>query len=439
MAVRGQLNGSHRNRAIEVTETRTLFHAAAVVDAAGVRAAPGAILMEGSTVIAAGKPEEIGTPANTAIRKSSGVLIPALVNAHAHLDLTSLGLQPYQGDFVQWIGMIIKQRAAVTEQGIADSVRKGVEMSRRGGTALIGDIAGNSSPIPLQVQREAGLPGVSYFEVFGLTERQDAAIVRMQSVVDNTKAMERGVALGLSPHAPYTCGPRVYASAAKSGLPVCTHLAESPEELDFAASGAGPFGEFLRKLGIWSDAHTPLGSHPIEAVTNAVDNLSMLAAHLNYVSDHHLALLVERNVDVVYCPRASSYFRHTNHRYRDMLDAGVNVALGTDSILCLDTADRISVLDEMRLLAERDGTPAETLLRMTTVNGARALGFDDALFTFAPGASAGVLELEVGEASSTDALALLRAAIAKPQAPRWAHGPVGADVFVSAWRGPQRS
>ena len=102
-------------------------------------------------------------------------------------------------------------------------------------------------------------------------------------------------------------------------------------------------------------------------------------------------VLAETGTSVAYCPRSSHYFRNHEsfgpHRYRDMLAAGINVCLGTDSIVNLppDESDRLSTLDETRFLCRRDGTDPLTLLRMATVNGARALDLDPDLFIFRSG------------------------------------------------------
>jgi cytosine/adenosine deaminase-related metal-dependent hydrolase len=451
-----------------VADRRQLIRAAAVIDADGVSAAPGALLLEGSRVIAAGRPEEVGGVGDAEVVECSGVIIPALVNAHTHLDLTDLGPRPrprtHESSFVDWIRMIRSARKSRTDAEIAGGVRRGVELSRKGGTALVGDIAGSGSVVPTHVLRECELPGLSFLEVFGLGKRQDAAIARMKTAVDNIPAFENGVALGLQPHALYSCGPRVYSAAAALGLPIATHLSETPEEAEFTRSGSGPFRDFLKELDLWDDSIDVSGEHPVDAVLQTVDNLSirrpwaidaqevrptghrpegpvsnsqgLLAIHLNYISDHHLERLAASRVNVVYCPRASAYFGHTGHRYRDMLACGgdINVALGTDSIVCLDTPERLSVLDEMRLLCERDGAPVELLLRMATTAGARALGFDESLFTFSAGTVAGVLALEpVDDAPrNAGATALLASAISHAQAPQWIIGPLPCELFSRA-------
>lgn len=414
-----------------VGERRQLFLADALVDADGVAAAPGALLVQGSRILAAGRPEEIGPAAGAETRRLRGVLIPALVNAHAHLDLTAIGPRPFEGRFTDWIAMIRRERMHVTDADVAAAVRKGVELSRRGGTALIGDIAGNGSSVPIAVQRELGLAGVSFLEVFGMGDRQDAAIERLRGAIAGIPQYACNVRLGIQPHAPYSCGPRVYEAAARIGLPIATHLAETQDEIEFTTTATGPFAAFLRSLGVWNDAIKPAGTHPVDAVLSAVDNLSIVAAHLNYIDDRHLPALAAANVRAVYCPRASAYFGHTGHRYRDMLNAGINVALGTDSIVCLDSPAQLSVLDEMRVLLQRDGTNSRTLLRMATTNGARSLGFEESLCTFAPGASAGVLALALPDSASPaqGAMELLTRAIAHQQSPQWIVGPITGEEF----------
>lgn len=367
-----------------------LIRAAMVIDAASVRASPGVVLIERGRLVAAGSAQSIGSPGVTrVVDLTRSVLIPGLVNAHAHLDLTHVGPVNYGGDFVNWIQHVRAGRAA-DEAGIAAAVRRGVALADAGGTAMIGDIAGVGSLIPAQVLRESGAAGVSFVEVFGIGRSQRAAVERIHCLAAG-HAGGGSVRVGVQPHAPYSCGPDVYRAAAASGLPCATHLAETLDEAMFTRHGRGMFADLLRSIGVWDDSIVPTGLHPVEHVRAALAAARFVAAHVNYIEPRHLPLLAGWGVSVAYCPRASAYFGHpapgnAPHRYRDMLEAGVNVCLGTDSILCLDTPDRISVLDDMRLLFRRDGTDVRTLLRMATINGAAAMGFDPSRVTLSPGA-----------------------------------------------------
>lgn len=388
-----------------------------IVDGDGRRFTPGALLVDNGRVLAAGAPEHIGSCADVCNRNyEKFVLIPALVNAHAHLDLTHIGLQPRDGGFLAWVNMILAGRAT-TDDAIRDSVLRGAELAIAGGTAFIGDIAGIGSTVAVEALRESDLHGVGYVEVFGIGKRQQRASELIMQVAANTATYADGVRLGVQPHAPYSCGLDVYRAAAKTGLPLSTHLAELIEEIEYSTTGSGTMLEFSQRLGVWDESASVSGKHPIDALAEILHETPCVAAHLNYVNDAHIKMLANWPISVAYCPRASAYFGHDGHRYRDMLAAGVNVCLGTDSIVCLDTPNRITVLDEMRFLNQRDAVDSVLLLRMATVNGAKALGVDPALVTFAEGETAGILAIEIDENSAIDPL---QQALTSNAAPIWA-------------------
>lgn len=409
---------------------RRLLVAAAVADAHAVHA-PGALLIDAAgSIEAVGSPQSVGGVADaTRTDHADRVLMPGLVNAHAHLDLTAIGPRPYGGDFVEWIGMIIAERRA-RAGGERAAVLEGARLSRAGGTAFIGDIAGGRGLQALAALREAGLPGVSYVEVLGIGANEAAGEAFVRELPKLVAHDERGVRLGISPHAPCTCGDRVYAAAAASGLPASTHLSESPAELRFVRDATGAFADLLRRVGAWSDDLRGWRCSPVERLAPHLARGRMSMAHGNYLSDHDLATLARTAQEaggaapapgIVYCPRASAYFGHPldgapPHRYRELLAAGVTVGLGTDSLICLDTPDRISTLDEMRLLHRRDGTDARTLLAMATVHGASLLGVDARAVTLAAGARpAGVVGVAIAQGEA-DALA---AALRTNRPPEW--------------------
>jgi cytosine/adenosine deaminase-related metal-dependent hydrolase len=181
----------------------------------------------------------------------------------------------------------------------------------------------------------------------------------------------------------------------------------------------------IRRIGAWDETITGSFRHPVDQVIDATGPRPLLAAHLNYIEDQHIDRLVSNCVSVAYCPRASDYFGHPHeghaeHKYQNMLQAGVNVALGTDSILCLNTAERLSVLDDMRFLYRRDGIDPLTLLQMGTVNGARALGLDSDVVTLKPGRTAGVLGVRFEPSRGVDPL---RAIMMNDEPPHWIAGP----------------
>lgn len=402
--------------------------------------APAVLLLDSSGVVEAiGRPEAIGpTEARDVVRNQHAILLPGFVNAHAHLDLTALGPRPFESGtgFAAWAGMVRRERPA-DPAAVAESVRLGLAASRRGGTAILGDIAGNRGVPAFEAMRDARVRGVSYIEVFGIGTAESAGCGFVESLAHRAQP-SAPTRLGISPHASYSCGDRLYERATSLGLPVATHLSETLEELEFSRTGGGPLADLLRSVGAWTESLDGWSCSPIARLLPTLARSGAAIAHGNYLEDSDLDRIAEASarathpLGLVYCPRASAYFGHPAaghppHRYRELLAREVPVALGTDSIICLDTPDRLSVFDEMRLLRRRDRTDVRLLLAMATVHGAALLGEPRSSVVLAPGARPeGVLAVEVAAAARPpidDAEAWLEAAIESESAPAWVASP----------------
>lgn len=375
-----------------------MYEAGAVCDADRCAARPGSLAVRDRRIVAAGDPAEVrrlaGEP-DDRVELADWLLVPGLVNAHAHLELTDLGPRPYSGDFIEWVGLIMAERP-VDDGARRAAIARGAAESRAAGVVRVGDIAASPEP---QAMRKHDLGGVSFGELFGLGPPFDEPAL---SAIARTPAEPM---LGWQPHAPYSAGPAVYAAAAAADAPRSTHLAETSAELRFVADATGPFRALLERIGKWDDRfaeHYGRGLSPVQWLRPHLEAADWLCAHCNYVDDADIETLAAAGASVAYCPRASEYFGHCGHRYRAMLDAGVNVCLGTDSIVCHGS---MSILDEMRRLHQRDGTDGQTLLAMATVNGAAALGATRRAATFAVGQTPGVVGLRFDPDASEDALA----------------------------------
>ena len=382
---------------------RNLIYSHTIADFRGIIASPGAILLDGHEIIAAGSPQEIGSIPDANIQRIEGLVIPPFANIHTHLDLSGVGIKPPAQSFVTWVEETVTPiRTESSVQEVQTATKLGIDLALAGGTAMVGDIA-STEDVADQVEKSI-LGGVSFVEVFGLGDRQALAIEKI-NVLSNR--------FGISPHAPYSCGLDVYRAAFESGRPVATHLAEMQEELEATKNGSGDLVEFATRLGVRNDTATSWNKHPIDGLMEILGERSMIAVHVNYMEDRHVELLANSQVTVAYCPRASAYFGHTNHRYREMLASGIAVALGTDSLICLDTPDRISLLDELRYLFKEGCTDPSTLLTMATVNGARALGEDTTLLTLEVGRIAGLLAIESASENAFES------AMVSTTPPRW--------------------
>lgn len=444
-----------------------ILTAAAVVDASGVEFAPGALVIQADRsnglwctrgldpttpdcpgtlksddwsnlrVLAMGTPEQVLSRAEfQKLRRldfPNAVLVPGLVNAHTHLDLTHIGPRTIdrKHGFVGFAQVVVPNRKR-DQAGVAGSVREGIEKSIRGGCVAVGDIAGFLPPKPnrwgLEEMRASPLMGVSFLEFFAMAKGQAEALegkfaplLAEAGGASESPGLGARVRAGLSPHAPYSVGGPGYdwamGKAMAMGIPISTHLAESVDERRAVVGGEGPMIEFLRSLNLYDEmAQSWLGHGVRTSVSRLSGQLArryrgLSVVHLNDVREGDLELLKDSGATVIYCPRSSRSFGAEHdfgpHRYREMLAMGIPVALGTDSIINLDrlavgARGRISVVDEMSVLLEKMGSAgpddAVTVLRMGTAFGARALGLDERFFRFIPGGPvAGVVAVEMGE------------------------------------------
>jgi 5-methylthioadenosine/S-adenosylhomocysteine deaminase len=169
----------------------------------------------------------------------------------------------------------------------------------------------------------------------------------------------------------------------------------------------------VEDIGLPEAAVPTLLSHPVQALAHTLHGA--LCVHLNCIEPSHADMLASIDAVACVCPRATVYFGRALPGPVAMLrEAGVRIALGTDAMLCLDTPNRISVLDEMRLLSQCNAAPALELLAMATINGAEALGLDPSLVDLRPGPTAGVIE-----GPSCSASTAMERVLASCSAPTW--------------------
>jgi aminodeoxyfutalosine deaminase len=224
--------------------------------------------------------------------------------------------------------------------------------------------------------------------------------------IDRAHATER-LHIGLSPHSPYTIDLPSFVECLKTAremkLRLATHLAELPYEQEFLTQQSGPLRELYERLGKWEDpVETFNGSSLRFAHAIGLLDYPTLLAHVNYCTDQELDLLARGNASVVYCPRTHRYFGHPPHRFREILQRGINVALGTDS--CASSPD-LNLLDDLRLVHETaPEIPTEKLFELVTVNAARALELEDQVGSLESGKRADFAVFPAGSGRLLDLL-----------------------------------
>jgi len=327
----------------------------------------------------------------------SAVIMPGLINAHTHLELTHLrGQLTRFSSFPDWISQLIRNRRSWTHNDFLASAREGTRLSLASGTTLVGDIT--SSGVTCSVAKGARLRKVIFEEVIGLSPSQaDEALLKLNRLIAGTSP-DFFVKYGISPHAPYSVSAELYVGVAKMARSqerlLETHVSETTAEVEFLKTGTGEFRDFLSRIGSLPADWTPPGLHPI-AYLNSLGILGQncILIHCNYLDRESIGLIINSGSSVVYCPRSHDFFGHAHHPIRQLLDSGVNVALGTDSLASNTT---LSLLDEMRYLFKiRKDIRPEEIFRAATLNGAKALCFSGSLGRLKSGYCADMTVVEI--------------------------------------------
>ncbi len=301
----------------------------------------GGIVFSGGRIEAVGPAKDLRLAFPDAAIEDAGdsIVLPGLVNAHTHLELSHIRRGDPPIHLADWIEKtLLPQTArtgAATPEAIQDAVRAGGRKCIAFGVTSVGDISKqcmHSRP----ALHDGPLRVVSYGEIQAMAQRRGLFEERFAAAADISCESD-WLRVGVTPHAPYTVEPEGYARclafAKANDRPLATHLAETAEEAIFLAAHSGPF-RHLWEAGVnaWDDAVPRFDGGPVRfACELGLLDYPTLLAHVNYCDDDELSILARGKASVVYCPRTHEFFGHPPHRWREMLGRGINVAVGTDS------------------------------------------------------------------------------------------------------------
>ena len=363
----------------------------------------GAVVVRDGRVAAVGPAPEIRAAHPDLPERSFGeaVLAPGFVDAHCHLEW-SLIAPAASGDFAAWMASFLSLRRRMRPEDHEVAARLGALRRLAAGTTAVGDNGPTGAGAAALAER--GMRGVVHLEAFGDPPPGEAANGAAAVVAERIVALDRrGVTIGLSPHAPYTVGPSLWAALARrtelAGRRWSTHLAESPAETRWHARGDGPLGVAYAPLGVVPARWSPRGRglvHALEA--GGALRQELVAAHCIWLAEDEPEALAARSVSVAHCPSSNRRLLCGRMPIGRLSAVGVNVALGTDSPASGGPFD-------LRVEARRCGDlhvasgerpSAEALVRMTTEGGARALGLEREIGGLAAGRRADAVVLAGG-------------------------------------------
>jgi cytosine/adenosine deaminase-related metal-dependent hydrolase len=349
----------------------------------------GAVAVEGTRIAGVGTRVELEEkfPSASVEEFGDAAIMPGFVNCHTHLELTAMRgfLEAEEGDFFAWLRKLtVARREQMTPEDIYASAAWGAVEAARAGVTCVGDASDAGAP-SMKALRDVGLRGIVFQEAFGPDERDAREqFDKAREKVERLRGGETSlVALGLSPHAPYTVSAPLLRLLARhaldESLPLMMHAAESEAERQFMLQGVGPFAESFKARGIvFRSPGVSTARHLVE--TGILDTRPLLA-HCIRVDETDIETLKEQGASVAHCPKSNAKLGHGRAPLAALMRAGVTVGLGSDSVASNNTCD---LLEEARSAVFASRAAGDTLeggrmigaedaLRLMTTEGARAL------------------------------------------------------------------
>ena len=380
-----------------MAESTTIYRASWVLPMVQPPVASGAVAVTGDRITFVGTASD--APVGTVIDLGDAALLPGLVNLHTHLELTPLRHLLEGLDFAQWIRTLTQLRRTELSDSadVQVGARIGIAEGLLRGITTYADTSDTGAPV-MQALTAMGVRGVVFKEVFGPDPDQcHSSLVRLREAVQQLRLLSNEhVLLGVSPHAPFSVSKALFAAVADYAiaeqLPMAVHLAESAFEEALVTRGEGPYADHWRSRGIDPGGARARSSVALLHEAGAL-RARPLIIHAVRVDADDIALLAAAGCSVAHCPVSNARFGHGIAPLQAMLDAGIALGIGTDSVA---SNNRMDLLDESRvahLMActraqSWSALPASRALWHATAGGAGALRLWPKLGTLAVGAPA---------------------------------------------------
>lgn len=399
--------------------TKLALRARVVFPVAAPPIEDGSVLVENGRITRVGRQVPAGWPVEDL---GDALLVPGLVNAHCHLEFSSLGRRIGRKGIPlpEWIRRIIEKRP--TGKATAKAIDAGLQESLRCGVTTLAEICRTETDA---YRAAVEGPRLTLFqESIGFSQaRAGSAVAAVEARLAELDGLANSMGrdrlrLGVSPHAPYTASPSLIRELVSTALGrsacVSLHLAESKEELELLNDGKGPFQVLLEERGMWDQWVIARGSSPQDYLRMLTRSPAALVVHGNYLDHPSLAMMARHAgaMSLVYCPRSHIFFEHKTYPLPQALELGVRVCLGTDSRA---SNPDLSILSEMRV-AHRlfPQVNPEAILRMGTLSGAEALRWDE-VGAIKPGAWADMVALRLPTGAEGLPAELLRSVLRDDQ------------------------
>ncbi len=363
----------------------------------------GAVVVQGRMIAAIGRESAVirKYPKETVVDLGDRLVMPGLVNSHTHLELSHLkGKIGERREFFDWIIELVETRRRLGSKGLRQALRASLMEVLTSGTTCIGDISATEAAIPML--SKSGLRATVFLEALGPDERKAEHVFKaLKARLAKLGALPDRVSVGVSPHSTYSVSPLLIRMIAEytsdNGLPVAVHLSESKHENLYINGKASGIDGYMKHFG-WEGATRKKARSPLGLLSQAgLGNFA--AAHCVHVSKQDINYMKSKGISSIFCPRSNYFLGVGKAPVEDMAQAGVNIAIGTDS---LASNINLNLWDEMRFAYLVSRLPARNIVEMATINGARALGLEGITGSLAPGKEADIIAVHGTAAKSND-------------------------------------
>lgn len=331
-----------------------------------------------------------------------GVIVPGFINAHCHLELSHLkGIAQTGTGLIDFISQVIKNRNH-SQEIIQDAIACEEKNMIDSGIVAVGDIS-NTTDTFSQKQNENVhyYTFVEYFDLFqeenmnNILQQYDAVFNTFTESIKNKKSKV--------PHAPYSVSRKLFdviANERKQSHDIKTisiHNQETPPEDELFQHKKGDFISFYERIGCKTEAIPKTGKSSIHYALEYLNRANRnLFVHNTQTKKEDIESAIQKlgnkNVFWCTCPNANLYIENNLPNYKNFIETNATVCIGTDS---LTSNWQLNILEEMKtILKYQSYLDFETVLKWATLNGAKALGFENNLGTIEIGKTPGLVLIQ---------------------------------------------
>ena len=327
----------------------------------------------------------------------NGVIIPGMINTHCHMELSHMmGKIPTGTGLIPFISQVVKFRDFPQEE-IDEAIVAADRYMYDQGIVAVGDISNKADTA--KVKSESGIRYYTFVEMFDfIQDSMTDAMIKQYSEVYTHHSDQNGNSKSYVPHAPYTVSDGLYKFIKDHNTmnsTVSIHNQETKHEDDLFNSKTGDFLEFYEGFGFPLNDFKATGKNSIYHAMSQMDPSQRTLFVHNTRTTKEDILAAQDWSDHVYwatCANANLYIENALPNYQAFIDTEAKMTIGTDS---LSSNWQLSVFEEMKTIKKYNSyIPTSTLLKWATINGAKALGFDDTLGSFIEGKKPGVILID---------------------------------------------